>query len=113
VVGKAVYSSGPKIGDLYQVRLADPTDETKMPVVGFVVRKPSATECIVQWSGELKDVFTGLTIGRYNAHEDGDIDKLAPVAGGSGYAWVQAVGFAMTEDIFYVDPSMDIIIRKP
>lgn len=111
VVGKAVYISGPKVGDLYPVRLAYPSDETKMPVVGFVVHKYSTTECLVQQHGRMSGVFSGLAVGRYNAQEDGEIDVLAPPAGSGGYAWVQAVGFAMDEDVFYVSPSMDIIIR--
>ena len=112
LVGRWVYSSGPKVGDLHQVRLADPSDETKMPIVGLVVKKLSETECIVQSHGRVEGVFSGLAIGRYNGWEDGEMDPLAPPVGLYGYAWVQAVGNALSDDVFYANPSMDITIRK-
>lgn len=111
-VGKTVYISGPMVGDHFQVRLSDPTDAAKMPVVGFVVKKLSADECIVQQHGQMPDVLSGLSLGRYNAQEDGDIHPSAPAVGVNGYAHVQAVGYAVAENVFFIQPSMDISIRR-
>jgi hypothetical protein len=64
LVGDCVYVYGPKIGFYYQVRKTDITDYSKMPNWGVVIEKKSPTECVVQWFGTVRDIFTSLIPGR-------------------------------------------------
>jgi hypothetical protein len=63
VVGNTVYITGDKVGKYYQVSTTDPTDPAKMPAVGIIIQKDSATECIVAPFGEITDIYTGFTPG--------------------------------------------------
>ena len=62
-VGDAVYVTGNKVGDLYQVTKVDIDDITTMPAIGIVIEKPTptATTCTIQLGGVIRDVYTGLT----------------------------------------------------
>ena len=98
-VGACVYISGASVGAVPQVRTCDPSNETKMPAVGIIVSKASATDATVQrfaiadlsasaavlvpasraWVG-----FAGLPV------------TTVPTAGASpsGYVMLQTVGVA-------------------
>ncbi len=113
-IGKMVYVSGPKVGSAVPVRLAEPEDGDKMPSIGVVVYKFSATECLVQQSGQVSGIFSGLEEGKtYKVGTSGSIQRLAPVAGVGGYAWVQFIGHAVSEDVLYLSPEMQMAKRLP
>jgi hypothetical protein len=60
-VGHAVYLTGNKVGDKYQITRVDIDDITTMPSIGIILEKLSATTCIVQTGGIIRDIYTGLT----------------------------------------------------
>lgn len=63
-LGNCAYISGDLSAEKYQIRSADPTDSAKMPAIGVIIEKPSATECVLQVIGEIPDtLYSGLTPG--------------------------------------------------
>lgn len=62
-IGDCVYIRADRSGKYYQVGVCDPSDPDKMPAVGIISSKSSATECIVQPFGEVDGTYTGLTPG--------------------------------------------------
>jgi len=113
-IGSLVYISGPKVGGLVPVRVVDPEDEAKMPSAGLIIHKFSQTECMVQQSGPVNGVFTGLEEGKtYKAGTAGVLRRLAPVAPPGGYAMVQFVGHAVAGDVFHLSPEMRLAKRLP
>ena len=97
-VRDAVYLSGADA-----VAKADADGSGTQPLIGFVSSKPTATTCIVKYSGELGG-FTGLTTGvnYYLSETPGEITTTAPSSSGS---IVQKVGFARntTTLVIFVD----------
>lgn len=89
----SVYScaSGVLVGDPVYVSAADTvakadgTDAAKMPCIGFVFSKPTATTCIVQYDGEF--ITTGLT-----ADTDYYVGASGLVTSTAGLAVVQLIG---------------------
>ena len=59
VVGGAVYISGDAIDGVPRVTAADPTVPDKMPSIGMILSKSSATNCVVAYFGAVP--VTGLT----------------------------------------------------
>ena len=111
VVRAPVYITGPKVGPMWQVATADAFDAGKMPVVGFIEDKPTATTCVVRLSGELSG-FVGLTSGAHVFVGLGVIGHAPVTRPGSGVRHVQVVGVAVstTEILVKVD-DVKIIIR--
>lgn len=104
-VRDAVYLSG-----TLAVDKADATDRAKMPAVGFVVQKPTATTCILQDRGELSG-FVGLTPqARYFFSTGGAISTSAPTPNGASVE--QQAGFAVSATILDIElgtsPEMDV-----
>jgi len=60
-VGDVVYVMGAKVGQHYQVTKVNIDNVATMPAVGVIIQKPNATECIVQQSGIVRDIYTGMT----------------------------------------------------
>jgi len=112
-VGKAVYVTGPKVGERYQVTTADPSDSTKMPSVGVIIEKSSPTECVVQALGEMVGIVTGLTPGRLVMIEsDGSIGHTLPVPGVGATARIQYIGTALSGDAVFLCPNFLISVRR-
>lgn len=63
-VGNPVYVTANPVGDVWSVATADSSDEDKVPAVGVLVEKATTTTGIVQLWGLVKDVYTGLQVGR-------------------------------------------------
>ena len=104
-VGDLVYITGAKVGNRFQVAKADPTSGA-VPAVGSILKKLSATECIVQFHGPVKNVYTGLspgvayflgTNGRPAAAGDGTFPDL------SAHDAVQQVGVATDDSELLLD----------
>ena len=113
-VGKCVYISGPDVAGTYQVSTADPLDgSSKMPAFGIIISKSSATECLVQVTGELKGLITSLVPGRVVfVAADGSITQTIPTAPLSQLAYIQSMGVALTSDVLLVMPDFSIIKRQ-
>jgi len=77
------------------VEKVDPLDLAKMPALGVILVKISATNCVVATIGELAAV--GLTAGApYWIGTDGRLSVTVPDPPASGLAVVQSIGRALT-----------------
>lgn len=95
VVGNLVKVSGPKVAGRLQVALADPAASPFRPAVGAVVRKYTATQCLIQATGPLLGVYTGLVPGAsYYLGASGQLVDTPPASP----ARVQVMGVAWDDD---------------
>ena len=102
-IGDLVYLAGPPVSGRDQVRRADPSDVAKMPAVGVIVNKLSATSCQVQWMGETTSIFSGLATGKSCfVGPDGRVAALPSRSPAGKFA--QIVGVATAPTRFYVRP---------
>lgn len=92
-VGDPVYISSAAVGDRWQVRTTDYTDFNKMPAVGVIIDKPTATTCVVQVGGEVS-IYTGLTVGRKVFVSISGIEQPPVSRPLSGVKYVQSLGVA-------------------
>jgi len=112
-VGDPVYISGDRTGDVYPVRKADADDEDKMPAVGIIIQKLTATDCVVQMQGPVYGIFSGLDSKiPYKVGNGGGLSRTAPVPGVNGYAYIQFMGKPLSDDVFFVRPDNLITIRR-
>ena len=113
-VGAMVYIRSGAVGGVIQVETADPNDYSKMPAVGMLIHKFSATECLVQYRGSVSGVYAGLTPGALMFVSDGGgIDEEPPdPTVGDPEKFVQAVGIVIGATIFNLDPDLSITRRR-
>lgn len=94
-VGDIVYITGDKVANRYQVAKADPTSVNMVPAVASIIKKPFATQAIIQFHGPLKAIYAGLSSGTaYFLGTDG-----TPAAVGDGNYpasadYIQQIGIA-------------------
>lgn len=102
-VGDAVYSSGSGSCDK-----ADADVPAQLPVIGFVISKPTATSAVVQYYGEAS-VFGGLVPDAtyFLSTTPGQITTTAPSAPGSA---VQRLGFAKTATTLVLMVDRDFVV---
>jgi hypothetical protein len=87
-VGQAMYIAGDMLGSAYQVTMADITDFTKMPAIGVLTLKSSATSGIVTSAGII--VRAGLLPGRlYFVGSNGFPTATRPAATPASSVFVQ------------------------
>ena len=106
-VGDVVRITAAKIGHRYQVAAADPSSPAGMDGVAVIIRKDSATDCIVQFHGPVKGIFSGLNPGAaYFVGTDSTPaqpgDPSFPVAGGT--TLFQQIGWATSDDELFFQP---------
>ncbi len=94
-VNDPVYLSGSGAVDI-----ADATDRAKMPAIGFIASKPTATNCILQDEDELAG-FGTLTPGARYWIGAGGISTSPPAVDGNSVE--QQAGFAKTADILKIE----------
>lgn len=103
------------VGDLVYVQATDKTVEkvdvtvgAMMPASAAIIAKLSATRAIVQLSGPVELVYTGLTPGgHYIVGASGTPSLVAPA--GPGRRYVQHVGVAFASDVLvlnFKDPTI-------
>ena len=110
-VGDLVYISGPKVGADYTVSKVDPSDFTKFPAVAIVTVKLSATRAVIQFSGEVKGIYS-LTPGRvYWAGALGQPVLTPPVPGMGGTMRWQSLGVAVDSDTLRFEPNKNAVTR--
>jgi hypothetical protein len=98
LVGDFVYIMGDKVGGTYQVSKADIDDVSKMPSVGVIVSKSSASDAVVQVLGLIRGLYSGLTPQkRYFLGADSrpSATYTRPT---TGFRLVQVVGIAVASD---------------
>jgi len=111
--GKLVYIAGELPDGTPVVSLAHCYDMAKVPAVGMVTAKPSDTEAVVQTSGLVRDLFSGLEVGKtYKLGVDGSIRRIAPTAPGIGFAVIQFVGVAVSESVLLLQPQPQLGVRR-
>lgn len=111
VVGNFVYLYSVDVDGIYNVRKASCDYIDKMPSIGVVIKKNSSTECFVQTSGVVRDVFSDLSFGKtYKIDNDGGITDLAPSPGVNGYSMVQFIG--LSYDVDSLSLSIEFNMKK-
>lgn len=115
-VGALVFIRAALTGGKYQVQTVDPSDYSKMPAVGMIVQKPSptATECWVQFRGQVIGVYSGLTPGEVLFAEDtGGISNEPPEPTvPKPRKFSQVIGVAFSDNIINLDPDLTLVRRK-
>lgn len=112
LVGDCVIIRGPKVGNRYQVQKPDLTDIRTGPSVGIIVKKYSSTECLVQFSGPLVDVYSGLTSGSaYWMGSDARLTDVRPSAGVGETLYLQLMGVATDSDEILLNPQAPLLLR--
>lgn len=109
VVGDFVYISGPFSAPRWTVAKIDHNDDTKMPAIGVLIHKYTSTYCVVQWIGEVTNVYNGLTVGAVYFPTSNGIITHPPSTSGSNYAMVQRVGMAVASDILLLNGEINMI----
>lgn len=99
IVGDLMYVSGGS----YAVSKVDVSDYAKMPSVGCIVSKPTATSCVIQTAGLVSGVYTGLTPGKiYFAGTNSRPTLTPPVPSSSQLLFHQAIGIALDATIMLI-----------
>lgn len=99
-----MYIRADMVAGRYQVETVDIDDPTKMPAIGVIVSKSTATECIVQLAGIMRGVLSGLTPNAILfATTSGTLGESVPAAPLSGQRLVQQIAQAIS--------STDIMIK--
>ena len=115
-VGALVYVRGAEVGGKYLVETADPSDYDKMPAVGMIVHKPAndATDCFIQFRGEVRDVYAGLIPGeRLFLDDSGGLASEPPEPTvGTPAKFMQDVGVALSAGAIELNPNYMIAKRR-
>jgi hypothetical protein len=102
------------VAGLPQVTTADPSNDTRVPIIGIITAKASATACTVQRLGEVDLSATAITLvagNRVWVSYAGIPTTTVPDAAlsPSGYVLLQPVGVATNTQIFELQISQTII----
>lgn len=99
--------------DVYRVWRADPALRNRMPAIGVIIKKWGTTDCIVQLSGPVLGVYTGLVPQRtYTVGDDGrpSWPLPAPIAPGEK-RYIQQIGTPLSPTVFDLLPCLQIGVR--
>lgn len=111
-VGDAVYITGAISLGRYQVSKVDPADYSKMPAVGMIIAKSTATECTVQFRGRIESIYTGLTPGNVLfVGTSGALVSTPPTPGPSNM-FIQKVGVALSTTVVGFEPDLTLTRRR-
>jgi len=103
-VGDCVYVSADAVLGVLQVRKVDPSDPTKMPSLGIIVDKPTATACTVVYLGAFPvgGLPAFLPGKRYFVGASSQPVSVPPSTSG---VLVQVVGIALDSGRLLFNPS--------
>lgn len=112
---QGVCAAGDAVGDMMYVSgsgkavaKADAFTAAKMPAVGPIISKPTSTSCIIQVSGIVYDVFSGLTPGQtYFIGAGGTISLVPP---SPSVAYSQTIGISIDTDALLIVPSAVTVV---
>jgi hypothetical protein len=90
-VGDFVYITGSPVLGFYQVAKADVADPLKVPAVGVIVEKSTATRCFVQTEG----LFVTSSLAPHSRYWVGSDSKVSVSPPASGAA--QIIGIALSD----------------
>jgi len=104
-VGDVVRIRAAKSANVFKVEKADISVLAKMPAVGVIFRKDSATDAWVQFHGPLRGVFSGLTPNaRYFVGTDGTIAEDGDGNYPTYLDSFQQIGVATSDDELLIHP---------
>ena len=103
-IGHFVCIAGSSLSGVLRVTRADITDLAKMPAVGVITEKPSATSCVVLMLGEFTPGGVLTPNQRIWIGPDGYAALTRPAAP----AFLQLVGQALDASRMFVAPSRDM-----
>ena len=113
-VSNCVKVTGAAVAGLYQVATSDVTDPSPTPAIGIIISKSSPTECVVQLSGRMQGVYSGLVAGRtYFINTAGTLDLAPPIPSIAGVAYVQAMATAISDDEVMLRPARPVKTGGP
>lgn len=101
LVGHAVRITGDKAGGLYQVTRVDidAVDAQEARAIGVIVVKADTTTCVVQTSGLVSGVWSGLTPGQLMfVRSDATLSNTPPSRPTTGKRTIQALAYAVAAD---------------
>jgi hypothetical protein len=107
LVGDMVYISGDQIGGFYQVGLCDIREDNKR-TVGMIVEKQSPTQCTVQKSGDVTNLYSGLTPGRQIFLGLGTGARLTQIVPNySPKVYIERAGIALASNVIdlHIEPA--------
>lgn len=113
-VGHAVRVTGDRIDGLYQVTKVDIDAAAPSEAKGFgiISAKSDATTCIVQTSGPMSGVLSGLTPGRLLfVDTDATLTATPPPRPSSGERTIQALAYAVASDVAVIAPQVALRVR--
>lgn len=113
-VGDAVYISGPKVGERYQVTRIDIDDVVpeRIHSVGIITIKESSTECIIQTGNLVRDIYTGLTPGAtLFIGTNGRLREGPPARPSTNVRSAQRMGQVFSADTLLLQIESPIILR--
>ena len=110
VVGRAVYVTGDKVGERYQVAPVDINDPATFLAIGVLLKKTASTEGVVQLAG-LFQGLSGLTPGQpVYISASGALTHTAPTPPPAGIRLVQIIGRALSTTELWIDVKSPIIL---
>jgi hypothetical protein len=109
-VGDLIYATGPLVGGLPQVDRVDPTQLIKMPALGIVVDKGSATECSFITCGMVQVLSSLVPNARYYVGADGRPTTSVP---NPRPLFFQVIGVALDEGTLLFQPSFNLVKLIP
>lgn len=109
-VGDVVYIMGDRVGYHYQVTKVNVDSITNASAVGIIVGKYSATDCVVQRSGLVEDLYVGLTPQELQfIGVDSRLQHVPPAPPLTGRRIVQCIAQAMASNVLLIDVKSPII----
>jgi len=98
---------------VYKVWRADPAVRNRMPAIGVIIKKWGTTDCIVQLSGPVLGVYTGLVPQRtYTVGDNGRPVNSIPTPSAPGeIRYVQQIGTPLSPTVLDLLPCLQIGIR--
>lgn len=107
--GDCVRMTGPEVAGKAQVTRVSIDAYATVPAWGVILSKSASTDCLVQWLGPLRGVYTGLTAGRvYFVGVDGR-PTLTPPVPTTVDLYLQRVGVALSTDALLLTPDYTLV----
>jgi hypothetical protein len=97
----------------WRVQRADPTDVTKMPGIGVLLRKVTPTTGIMQRAGSVRGVYAGLPFAtNYWVGMDGRPTVILPVPDLGEGIIVQRFGIPVATDVLFLTGEVGPLTKR-
>lgn len=110
-VDDLIFVSGPEVGGKVKVSKIDITDSSKMPSIGVILSKSTATDCIVHLRGPF--TLSGTTAGAVIfAGTSGTMIESGPGRPSSGFRTYQVIGYGRPSGTVDFQPELNVTRLK-